>query len=359
MDEPGRANAFQVPVARGPARRRRTWLVLVVAGGIVVASVSIFVLTLPPALAIFDGSQRGSIRGDFPTIFSNDSLVFSFSATTYANQSQGPPSTLTLRLQGHTYWVANPYNRSRGDLQTWITANVSGHFARNVQASQVRLGCNGTGIETYVDSQPSDQRGVNLSFDRNAQAGFHDSGAGSLTATLVNQNGAGPYHDFSFSELFLMDQYKGYEAFVGFRATVTGWMLPEISVRILLQTVYVQRTLTLFPAGQTWTLPAGGYVGLEFNPFTAYTFTVAGAFEATSSVTAYILNLTEYLASGPGGTSDWRWTSGPAVTSGSINASFASEWGYVDPYAWYLLFVNSSPQQSTTVRVTEAIVVTI
>lgn len=333
---------------------------VIAVSGIVVIATSVFILTLPPPLTSSVGSATGTISGDFPTIFSNASLNFSFNATTLVKQNQGPPSSLALHVGGYTYWVANPFNHSRGELVTWFKVTVTGHFASNLRPWQVQVGCNGTGVDTFADAWTSDEYGTNVSFDHNHQIGFHDNGGDSLVVGLTNQNGAGPYHDFDFHTVIELDQWRGYQAFIGFRATVTGWMLPPISVNLLLQTVYTHKTVTLFPAHQNWTVAPGGSQAAEFGVYTAYTFAVGASFTASAPVTAYIVDLPTYLALPNSGIpTTWNWTSGPGVTSTSVSAIFPSEWGYVDPYPWYFVFVNSDPQRSVTVTAVQAVTATI
>ncbi len=337
-------------------RTKRILLILVVAVLVVVAGISVFVGTLPPPLTIHDESIEGTIPGDFPMIFSNDSMSFSFNATTFANQTQGPSSSLALHVQGYAYWIGYP-NRAFGELLTQVDATVTGHFASNLRPSQLQVACNGTGVETYVDAWPGEGQGTNVSFDRNQAIGFRDSGVGSVPVTLTGGNGAGEFHDFDFSMPIELNQYRGFQAFLGLRATVTGWMLPPISVGILLQTVYVHNVVTLFPSGENWTVLPGGEVDLEFTPYTSYIFTVKGSLEASGPFTAYIEDLPTYL--GLSGSGPWSWTSGAGVTSSSINVTLVSEWGYIAPYPWYLVLDNANGQTSVTVRVAQPITATL
>jgi hypothetical protein len=198
---------------------------------IAVVPTSVFILTLPPPLSISVGSATGVVSGDFPTIGSTAPLQFSFNATTFANQTQGPSSDLALHVDGYTYWVAG------GELVTWFQVTVTGHFASNLRPGQIEVGCNGTSVDGYANSWTSEEHGTNVSFDHNRQLVFVDHGSDSLVVTLTNQNGAGPYRDFGFHTVIELDQWRGYQAFIGFRATVTGWMLPPIRVDMVVHTV--------------------------------------------------------------------------------------------------------------------------
>ncbi len=119
-----------------------------VAAVVVVAGVSVYVLTLPPPipLTVKDGSATGTIEGNLTTIGSNQTdLVLDFLATTYANQTNGLGSTLTLRL--HTYSL---YDGGCGCLETNVIASVAGSFAANLRPSTLQFVVNQSGPRTDV-----------------------------------------------------------------------------------------------------------------------------------------------------------------------------------------------------------------
>ncbi len=225
------------PPGQGAASKTRRWHlvpVLVLAGVLVIASVSLYVLTQPPPvpLAVSDGSISGAIVGDFANYTDVTSLLLSFRATTYANQSGGRPSALTLQLSTSTFSIGEW-------VYIFVDSTVVGEFASNLHVSQITLAYNETGscIKGYGDASPNGYSPVNVSFSRGNVPGVNASGPamGNLSATPVNQTGNGPFFQFVYPASFEVESCLGTEHVIGFRAVVTGSFTPSVSVGILLR----------------------------------------------------------------------------------------------------------------------------
>jgi hypothetical protein len=209
-------------------------LVLAVVVLVVVAILSVYVLTRPPPipLRVSDGSTTGVIEGNFAYIGSATPLVRYFDATTYANQSGGPTSALTLHLFTGTYI-------SGGMVTTDVFITVRGEFASNLHAAGLTLTGNQTGnfsAGQWVDGR-TEQNPVNISYAW--QSMEWAAGPATFTPTLVNQTGPGPLYEFVYPVSGSIWTPLGDSAFVGFRATVTGQFTPAVSVGILLQIIDV------------------------------------------------------------------------------------------------------------------------
>ncbi len=334
-------------------RARRVVLALVLLVALV--SATVFVVTLPPSLSIHEGNTVGAVRANFPTASSTNNPTFgNFTATTYANQTNGPSSVLTIAV--HSYGFAVGFNGLIDHVQFTYDVAVSGHFAPNVRPSGLQLACTVSGSNISIDFYNNWDQGPNVSVNRQQTFGFFNNGTGVLTATLLNPGGSGPFYDFQYgangNSRF---RYKHVES-VSFRATVTGWMLPPISVGVAMTIQNVPRTFTLHPAGTRFLMY--GYNQTQFQVPTSDFYTVTGAFNATAPVTAYILNVSQWWDwMGYGVPPDWTWEGATGVQVGTINATL---WP-VDLY--YLLFLETplpppGPVYPMNVTATQDIVAT-
>ena len=239
--------------APAPPPRRRLTLVLVVAAVVVVAGVSLYVLTRPPPipsipLTVTDGSTTGVIEGSFASYTStNASLVRTFNATTYANESDGQASSLALSLYSWTYFDGF-------HVITNVFVTMRGGFASNLEPGELTLTYNQTGRFTQAyghawssptnlsfgvlnDSVPGP---MNVSTNPGHVAYVSGPGSAVLTASLVNRTDEARSYEFVFPAFFSPVQYPiGYNHLFGFRATATGRFTPAVSVGILLDMLYV------------------------------------------------------------------------------------------------------------------------
>ncbi len=198
-----------------------------------------YVLTGSPApihLAVSENPILGVISGNLTGIFSNASLVREFEAITYANQSGGPASTLTLQVRTETY--DDPGN---GVVRTLVGLTLAGHFASALGPRNLLLTVNDTGpaISLQVDSVLV---ATNFTFDSDPYISLLQASTGSLSASLTNAGSAIPFYQFGIQSTISGDTFEvsfspQYNHFVGFRATVTGPFTPAVSVSVLLEII--------------------------------------------------------------------------------------------------------------------------
>lgn len=233
----------------GNARRNRLPLTLAVAAVLIVAGVSAYVLTTPPPvpLAISDGSMLGLIRANLTTLDSvYNTLVLYFNATTSANQSDGPTSTLIMQMRTWTYFVGgSAENYYWGHISTTVDITILGRFASNLHPTALQftigeIGQQLTGGRTDdVWSPPSSQTGSNITIDQNQELWV--GGTGSMTATnpLVAGASGDPLFEFAYGVHVIAEGFVGHNRFVTLRATVEGRFSPAVSVEVGLAIVDV------------------------------------------------------------------------------------------------------------------------
>ncbi len=222
------------PKAGLPPNQRK-WLVplAIVVAAIVVIGTSVFVLTLPPSLTISDGSVVGVLRTNLTAWPSATEPMLYLNATTYANQTDGRTSTLTLRIRAFAYFSGGD---APEESQFWAGLTVEGTFARNVHPGTLTLAANDTG--PYLMGQAlAAAEAVNISTGGYSGFSFSDNAMGSVAMPLVDQSGTGPTHDFRYVDEVVALISPAYDRFVGFRVTVTGWYLPAIGVGVLVHLV--------------------------------------------------------------------------------------------------------------------------
>ncbi len=222
--------------------------IILLAGASVALAFALTRTRAPTPLAVTDGSISGSIEGDFVN-YQNTSapLIRYFNATTYANESNGSPSTLALRLFTSAYF--DPWS---GMVMVVIHATVQGRFASDLQIEGLTLRCNQTGDFAagqlawgYPVTGPVELPGYTQPGPVNTSGGGQialEAGPVAFTPTLLNRNGDGPVYEFVFPVLIEVHDPIGHDAFVGFQAAGTGSFAPSVSVSILLH-------VTNLPAG--------------------------------------------------------------------------------------------------------------
>lgn len=212
-------------------RPRIVLAVLLITVLLVIAGVVTYVVTRPPLLIdlkVTDGSTVGVIEGNLTSYGAPErpALVLDFAATTYANETDGEASTLTIRIHSWTL-----FDSTCGCVRVNINATVAGLFASDLRPGGLQLEANQTGPNGALQSWAEMQFGTNVSFDPDYSFGFYN-GSGILSGTIV-----GGSSRFSYSDFFDVWGRPWYNRFAGFRATVIGPFTPAVSVSILLKIV--------------------------------------------------------------------------------------------------------------------------
>ena len=203
---------------------------------ITIAGSTAILLSLPPSLSVSDGSRAYEIEGNFTAMNSLSPTVWYLNATTYANQTSGLSSTLTLDLKVYGF-----YDSAAHAIQFFSIATVLGKFSANIRPSGLLITVNETGplVNVFGHVLPPGVNGrpgsPNVSFDQSQTIGFAGNGTGNLGVSLANQGGSTPQYEFVFFEETDLTYRYLFDHILGTRATVTGWLLPPISVSIVLR----------------------------------------------------------------------------------------------------------------------------
>ncbi len=207
---------------------------------ITIAGSAAILFSLPPSLILTDGSRSYEVEGNFTAMNSLNPTVWYVNATTYANQTSGLSSILRLQLKAYGF-----YDGSAHAIQFFSIATVIGKFSPNVHPSGLSITLNETGplvgvfgyiLFPGVNGRPGSP---NLSFDQSQTVGFIGNGTGNLGASLTNQGGSGSQYEFMFFEETDLTYHYLFNHILGIRATVTGWLLPPISVSIVLRIINI------------------------------------------------------------------------------------------------------------------------
>jgi len=242
--------------ASTPSRRRRwPFIVLAVAVVLVVASVSVYVLTRPPPipLTVSDGSIGKILEATFADYSNTGHPIFRiYTATTYANESGGATSTLTLRL-----FLGAFYDPHQGAMLDLFPV-VSGKFAPDLSPTGLTLTFNQTGRQAFAFGYPyatafnNSLAGALIAFpgptNVTSTSKFLSqvvgNGSASMSATFQNTSKTGPYFEFLYPSYIDEQDPLGDNAFLGIRATVTGPFTPAVSVGILVHLVNIPVTFS-------------------------------------------------------------------------------------------------------------------
>lgn len=217
-------------------------VVALVVAGVVTTAVLASRLLSPRVLAVKDGSISGRISGNLTAVTSTNPLILYFNATTYANQSGSPSSTLLVQVQTSTYFVGP----APGYLETHVGVTVRGRFASNLRPNALLLTANQTGTAMdLLGFQTGQQAGTNVSFNSNQNLGGW--GNGSWTAARVsflNESGTETYFEFGYTAgyiatVYMGSDYFGSPHFVGFRVSVEGPFTPSVGVGVLIEVINV------------------------------------------------------------------------------------------------------------------------
>ena len=213
------------PPGPGSDSLKRTLAVALLAVGLVGLVVTPLAFQ-GPNLTVTDGSITGVIEGNLTASSTISELVSDFNATTYANQSGFPASTLSLRLQGWTY-----YDSGSQAVLTNIMVTVLGRLASSLRPTGFQLAYNHSGPNISATSNPGFQAGSNVSY--NGLQGFSCPGSNSLSGTIT-----GGDHGFSYSDLIVVTYRPQYNHFLGLRVALLGLVTP-VGVGVLLKIINV------------------------------------------------------------------------------------------------------------------------
>ena len=226
------------PLRTNWRRSQLKWimLVFVVSAVVVIAGFSMSLLDQPVDLIVSEAATTGVIQGNLYEINKSSILFLNFSATTYANQSVGPSSTLTLELRTLTYYSSDTYMA----ITTVVYASVFGNFDSSLRTRNVQIFCNQTSPDATVNSRSYGKGGVNVSFEEPLTVAFLGSGSGTLTARLVNRTTDYPNYEFSYLEGFFIWHYDLDVNSVCFQATVNGDFEPSVCASVVLRLINAQ-----------------------------------------------------------------------------------------------------------------------
>jgi len=225
----------QQPSVQG--RRLKLVLVAVIIVVILVVAGFALVVSGPRAkLTVTDGSITCIIQGDSLEVDVYNMSVLFFNATSYADETDHPSSTITLQLSMRTYC-----DNATKVMNTAFWVTVLGNLSSNLRAQSVQIAYNQTAHDSGVDSM-GNMQGTNVTFKRSARFSFWNNDSGALTAKLVNRSESDSNYRFSFSDTVLVYQYQLDKnspgvRFLYFRGLVNGWFEPEFSVGIALKIV--------------------------------------------------------------------------------------------------------------------------
>lgn len=240
-----------------PHRKRRLFLVLAVAAVVAVASISVYVLTRPPPIpvTVSDGSISKVLKATFADYSNTGHPIFRFyTATTYANESRGVTSTLTLRV-----FVAAFIDPPLGVMLDLFPV-ISGKFAADLSPTELILTFNQTGRQAWAYGYPyatsfnNSLPGALVAFPGPSNVTATSkylpqvagNGSASMRATFQNTSTTGPYFEFLYPAYIGEQDPLGDNAFLGIRATVTGSFTPAVSVGILVHIINIPVTFTEF-----------------------------------------------------------------------------------------------------------------
>src|SRR5712692_636906 len=263
VTEKGPGGGAPGPHARG-FRGLQVLLAIFTASEVVGAS--LLVVSLPPSLALQEGSMFGAVRANFPTTHSTEHPAGgNFTAMTYLNQTSGPSSYLMMHVRASGFTFG--YNYAFSHMTFFYDVSVRGAFARNIRPVGLEFRTNVTGSAIAIGFHNNWYQGPNVISDPQQTFGFWNNGTGTLTATLTNWGGSGPLYEFEYGANGQSDMrnYR-YTQFIGFRATLTAWMLPPINVGVVMEISNIPKTLTLVPKGTAVTVY--GYNETRFDPST-------------------------------------------------------------------------------------------
>lgn len=213
--------------------RRLSWRILVaIAVAIISVSAGYYLIVQDSVveLTITDGSVSGTVQGDFLETIEDDPIWSFFNATTYADRTDQPVSTLTLQIVSHTYW-----DETWNSVVTAIFLKATGNIDSELDVRNLAIECNQTAYYTTMESLEISRKGVNVSLDLKSGPDILDTGSATLQVELINRTVGDAIYEFSFSSNMLVRAYGEdnlADRFMCFRAIVNGDIEPEFSVSV-------------------------------------------------------------------------------------------------------------------------------
>lgn len=182
-------------------------------------------------LTITDGSVTGTIQGDFFDTIEANAIYSYFNATTCAERTDRPTSTLTLRIVAITHW-----EDSFNAVETGIILTIVGCLDSELDARSLEIVCNQTAYSTTMESLETTRQVVNISLEPSANGpDIRDTESATLEVELVNRTADSPIYEFSLSNNFLVHAFGEdnlADRFICIRAVVNGNLEPEFSVSV-------------------------------------------------------------------------------------------------------------------------------
>lgn len=220
------------------ARRRLPWRILlavVVAVAFVFAGYYLIAQDSVVELTITDGSVTGTIQGDFCET-SQDNAIYSYlNATTYAERTDRPASTLELQIVAITYWSESSLIGVVSSVRTILHLTAIGSLDSELDARSLEIVYNQTADGTTAQSLSLTLYGINISNERQTAIAVQGNESGTLKADLVNRTVSNAIYEFSLSGNIIVEAYGDAnlaDRFMCIRAIVNGKLEPEFSASV-------------------------------------------------------------------------------------------------------------------------------
>jgi hypothetical protein len=185
-------------------------------------------------LMITDGSVTGTIQGDFLEISQDDAIWSDFNATTYAERTGRPASTLTLQISAMTYFGLALLSGNDAVI-TILYLTVVGAIDSELGARNLEIVYNQTANNTTALSVKRTLWGTNATYDHQTYFIVRENESGMLEVDLVNRTETNAIYEFSFGGNILVEANEDTnlaDRFICIRAIVNGKLEPEFSVSV-------------------------------------------------------------------------------------------------------------------------------
>lgn len=187
-------------------------------------------------LTITDGSVTGTIQGDLYNTTEDNAIYSYFNATTCAERTDRPISTLTLQIGAITYWGEAVILPRASAVNTILNLTVVGNLDSELDARSLEIFYNQTASpSTATGSVFARQSEVNISCEPSIGFGIWGNGSGALKYELVNRPSGDAVYEFSLN-IYIVIETLGEasiaDKFIFIRAVVKGNFEPEFSVSV-------------------------------------------------------------------------------------------------------------------------------
>lgn len=219
----------------------RILLAVVVAAVCVFAGYYLIALDSVVELTITDGSINGTIQGDLHETTEDNAIYSHFNATTYAERTDRPLSTLRLQIAATTCWAESVFVSTVSAVRTILSLTVVGNLDSELDARSLEIFYNQTASpSTATDSLSGTLSVVNISYERSIAFGIWGNGSEALKFELVNRTAGDAVYEFSLSTNIFVQTYGEAsiaDGFICIRAVVKGNFEPEFSVSVSIHVV--------------------------------------------------------------------------------------------------------------------------